>query len=114
MSYITAKFEAGEVKFQDGAAGWFFEKGFDGNPEFRPLMIDAMKELHEAGYVDDACVLATATARDAHTKWSMNIYREAQKSRTPEQIAEERFESRSAMGAGVEMVNIITGEKWTT
>lgn len=114
MSYITDKFEAGEVKFQDGAAGWFFEEGFDGNPEFRPLMDDAMEELHRAGYVDDACVLATKTARDAHTAWSLNIYRKAQAERTPEQIAEERFEARAAMGPGVEMVNIITGEKWTT
>jgi hypothetical protein len=114
MSYITDKFEAGEVKFQDGAAGWYFEEGFDGNPEFRPLMSDAMQELLTAGLVDQACVDATATAREAHTAWSLNIYRKAQAQRTPEQIAEERFEARAAMGAGVEMVNIITGEKWTT
>jgi myo-inositol-1-phosphate synthase len=109
MSYITDKFEAGEVKFQDGAAGWLFDSG-----EFRPLMDDAMKELHEGGYVDDACVLTTATARDVYVERSLKEYVQAQKNRTPEQIAEERFEARAAMGAGVEMVNIITGEKWTT
>ena len=31
-----------------------------------------------------------------------------------EEIAEERFEARAAMGPGVEMVNIVTGERYTT
>jgi hypothetical protein len=72
--YVVRKFEAGEVHFKDGAAGWLMDDG-----EFRPLMDDAMAELHSA-----------------------------------EQIAEERFEARAAMGPGVEMVNIITGERYTT
>ena len=112
--YVVQKFEAGEVKFQDGAAGWYFEQGFDCNPEFRPLMSDAMQELQQAGLVDQACVDATATAREAHTEWSLNIYKQAQAQRTREQIAEERFEARAAMGPGVDMVNIITGERYTT
>ena len=33
---------------------------------------------------------------------------------TQEQIAEERFEARAAHGPGVELVNVITGEKYTT
>ena len=41
-------------------------------------------------------------------------YRVAQQNRTPEQIAEQRAEARAAMGPGVEMVNIFTGEKYTT
>jgi len=114
MSYIVEKFNSGEVKFVAGAAGWFFEEGFDGNPEFRPLMSDAMAELLEAGLVDQECVDATATARSAHCEWSIGIYRTAQKNRTQEQIAEERFEARAAMGAGVDMVNIFTGEQYTT
>ena len=38
--YVIRKFEAGEVHFQDGAAGWLMQDG-----EFRPLMSDAMEEL---------------------------------------------------------------------
>ena len=109
MSYILDKFTAGEVKFQDGAAGWLFDNG-----EFRPLMADAMKDLHDAGCVDDACVLSTLTAREAYVEQSLADYRLAQAQRTPEQIAEERFEARAAMGPGVKMVNMFTGERYTT
>ena len=109
MSYILDKFTAGEVHFQDGAAGWLFDSG-----EFRPLMADAMKELHDAGCVDDACVLSTLTAREAYVEQSLADYRLAQAQRTPEQIAEERFEALAAMGPGVKMVNMFTGERYTT
>ena len=44
----------------------------------------------------------------------MEVYRQAQATRTPEQIAEERFEARAAMGPGVDMVNMFTGERYTT
>ena len=33
---------------------------------------------------------------------------------TDEQIAEERYEARAAHGAGVELVNVITGERIVT
>ena len=109
MSYMIDKFTAGEVKFQDGAAGWLMADG-----EFRPLMSDAMQELHAAGCVDDACVLSTASAREEYVERTMAEYRQAQQNRTPEQIAEERFEARAAHGPGVEIVNIFTGERFTT
>lgn len=108
-TYVVTKFKEGEVKFQNGAAGWLFDNG-----EFRPLMDDAMEQLLEAGLVDEVCVMRTERARDEYTKKSIAEYIEAQKNRTAEQIAEERFEARAAMGEGVEMVNIITGERWTT
>ena len=53
-------------------------------------------------------------ARDADLDAFMVSYREAQANRTPEQIAEERFEARAAHGPGVEMVNVFTGERYTT
>ena len=109
MSYILDKFEAGEVHFQDGAAGWLFDSG-----EFRPLMSDAMQELKDAGLVDDATVERTAEARDAHTTAFLKEYRVAQSQRTAEQIAEERWEARAAFGPGETIVNMITGEKYTT
>ena len=107
-SYIINKWNEGEVHFRSGAVGWIVAG------EFRPLMSDAMQELHTAGCVDDACVLSTLTAREAYVEQSLAEYRTAQQNRTPEEIAEQRFESRAAMGPGVEMVNIITGETYTT
>jgi len=107
--YVVQKFEAGEVHFKDGAAGWLMEDG-----EFRPLMSDAMAELHSAGLVSDDCVSITRDQRDKWTGVTLAEYRVAQAQRTAEQIAEERWEARAAHGPGVEMVNIITGEKYTT
>ena len=107
--YVVRKFEAGEVKFRDGAAGWLMEDG-----EFRPLMDDAMEELHSAGLVSADCVAITRDQRDEWTERSLAEYRVAQSQRSLEQIQEERFEARAAMGPGVEMVNIITGERFIT
>ena len=109
MSYMTDKFNNGEVHIQDGACGWLMADG-----EFRPLMSDAMQELKDAGLVDAQTVTRTAVARDIHTTAFLKEYTVAQKNRSAEQIREERFEARAAMGPGVEMVNIITGEKYTT
>src|SRR6056300_1197804 len=108
-TYVVTKFKQGEVHFQNGAAGWLFDNG-----EFRPLMDDAMEQLLDAGCVDQQCVQATAQARDVYVEQSLKEYAQAQRNRTQEQIAEERFEARAAMGAGVKMVNIITGERYTT
>ena len=109
MSYMIDKWNAGEVKTQDGACGWLMADG-----EFRPLMSDAMQELKDAGLVDQTTVTRTAVARDIHTKKFLEEYTIAQKNRSAEQIREERWEARAAMGPGVEMVNVITGERYTT
>ena len=109
MSYMTDKFNNGEVHTQNGACGWLMKDG-----EFRPLMSDAMQELKDAGLVDETTVTRTAVARDIHTTAFLKEYTIAQKNRTAEQIREERFEARAAMGAGQEMVNIITGERYIT
>ena len=109
MSYMIDKWNAGEVKTQDGACGWLMADG-----EFRPLMSDAMQELKDAGLVDQTTVTRTAVAREIHTKKFLEEYTIAQKNRSAEQIREERWEARAAMGPGVEMVNVITGERYTT
>ena len=108
-SYMIDKWNAGEVKTQDGACGWLMADG-----EFRPLMSDAMQELKDAGLVDQTTVTRTAVARDIHTTATIAEYRTAQLNRTAEQIREERWEARAAMGPGVEMTNILTGETYTT
>ena len=109
MSYMIDKWNAGEVHTKDGACGWLFDSG-----EFRPLMSDAMEELQAAGLVDSTTVAVTAEARDRHTQQFLAEYRTAMANRTAEQIAEERAEARAAMGPGVEMVNVVTGERYTT
>jgi len=109
MSYITDKWLAGEVHIQDGACGWLMADG-----EFRPLMSDAMQELKDAGLVDTQTVTRTAVARDIHTTAFLKEYRTAQLNRSAEQIREERFEALAAYGPGETVVNIITGEQFTT
>jgi len=109
MSYITDKWLAGEVHIQDGACGWLMADG-----EFRPLMNDAMQELKDAGLVDTQTVTRTAVARDIHTTAFLKEYRTAQLNRSAEQIREERFEALAAYGPGETVVNIITGEQYTT
>lgn len=53
-------------------------------------------------------------ANDEDTKVFLAAYRQRMAQRTPEQIAEQRAEARAAMGPGVEMVDIISGERYTT
>ena len=109
MTYILDKWNAGEVHIQEGAVGWLMDDG-----EFRPLMSDAVAELKDAGKIDSTTLTRTAVARKLYTQRTLAEYSLAQKNRTAEQIAEERFEARAAMGPGVEMVNIFTGERYTT
>jgi len=109
MTYMLNKWNEGEVRFVDGAVGWIM-----GDGEFRPLMSDAVAELHDAGYISSITVEATAIARDRYTQRTLREYAEAQRNRTAEEIAEERAEARAAMGPGVEMVNMFTGERYTT
>ena len=109
MTYILDKFEAGEVHVQQGAVGWLMSDG-----EFRPLMSDAVKELKDAGCICATTVTRTAVARKLYTQRVLEEYTNAQKNRTAEEILEERFEARAAMGPGHTMVNVVTGETYTT
>ena len=109
MTYMLDKWNEGEVRFVDGAVGWIMSDG-----EFRPLMSDAVAELHDAGYISSITVEATRIARDKYVQRTLAEYAVAQQNRTAEQIAEQRAEARAAMGPGVEMVNILTGETYTT
>ena len=109
MTYMIDRWNEGDVRFVDGAVGWIMKDG-----EFRPLMSDAVAELHDAGYISSITVEATRIARDKYVQRTLAEYAEAQQNRTAEQIAEQRAEARAAMGPGVEMVNILTGETYTT
>ena len=103
MTYILNKFEAGEVHVEQGAVGWLMADG-----EFRPLMSDAVKELKDAGKICATTVIRTEVARKLYTTKVLTEYTNAQKNRTAEQIREQQWEARAAMGPGVSMVNVIT------
>jgi hypothetical protein len=68
----------------------------------------------EAGLLIEADRERADIERARDTERHLAAYRKAQAERTPEQIAEQRMEARAAMGPGVAMVNIITGERYTT
>ena len=109
MTYILDKFEAGEVHVEQGAVGWLMSDG-----EFRPLMSDAVAELKDAGLICATTVTRTAVARKLYTQKTLAEYTVAQKNRTAEQIQEEHWEALAAFGPGETVVNIITGERYTT
>lgn len=84
------------------------------NSNNRHPMDDLMSRWLELGLVTDAQYYATEVARDEQNALFIEEYKLNQAKRSEEQIAEERFEARAAMGPDVDMVNIITGEKWNT
>ena len=104
MSYAVEHFA--DTHITNGEVRW--------NSNGRCLPKDCVQDLVDAGLVTRNQQMITDYAREAEMKEFFEAYREAQKNRTPEQIAEERFEARAAMGPGVKRVNIITGETYTT
>jgi hypothetical protein len=112
MSYMTDKFNNGEVHVkEDGACGWLFDNG-----EFRPLMADAMYELLDAGLVTYEQCQTTEVVRVAHEKAFLKDYVEQQEKfwNDPEfedARREQEFEMRAAFGEGAEVVNVLTGRK---
>ena len=95
---------ATDATYVDGIMRW---KSNDRVPP-EEYVADAIRE----GFPADAA--KCDAARSVDLKAFLAVYRMEQAQRTPEQIAEQRMEARAAMGEGVKMVNIITGEKYTT
>jgi len=58
--------------------------------------------------------IAKAAIKRVRDEQVIDRYCQAQASRTPEQVEEERMMARAAHGKGVKMVNIITGETYLT
>lgn len=88
--------------------GGVFYVHFPRTGEWRPASKETCAEFGQPE------TKAQQDARDKHTEEFLAEYRQRQANRTPEQIRESRMEARAAMGPGVRMVNIFTGEKWTT
>jgi imidazoleglycerol phosphate dehydratase HisB len=64
--------------------------------------------------LDFATRARCAAARDADNRETLARYVEARKNVSPEQLAEEAFERRAAFGPGVEVVDILTGQRMRT
>jgi len=109
MSFIIDKWNNGEVHFHGDAIGWKMEDG-----EFRPLMSDALEQLFEEALIDQKIVDATNSARIYFDQITLRTYCNKQKLRTAEEIREERAEMLAAFGPGEEVVNVLTGETFTT
>ena len=69
MTYMIDRWNEGDVRFVDGAVGWIMKDG-----EFRPLMSDAVAELHDAGYISSITVEATAIARERYVQRTLKEY----------------------------------------
>ena len=124
MSYIIENWNKGEIYYKgifgNGVAKdrnelMDFEPiGWVNRDEFRPLNEKQVKELFEANLITEVTVKATNKAYEEHLADFFAEYAKNQANRTQEEINEQRAEARAAMGSGVEMINIITGEKYTT
>ena len=56
----------------------------------------------------------TLEAREVEEQFAIEQYKENRKNMTAEDLEEERLEARAAHGPGVTLVNVLTGEKYTT
>ena len=104
MSYAVENFH--NTHIANGAIRW--------SSNGRCLPADCVRDLVDANLITVDTAERTTDMREIETLEFFAEYRAAQKNRSAEQIQEERMMARGAMGAGVAMVNIITGERYTT
>jgi hypothetical protein len=104
MSYAVENFHNTFIK--DGAIRW--------SSNGRCLPKECVDDLVAADLITVDTAERTTDMREIETVEFFAEYRRAQKNRTAEQIQEERMMARGAMGAGVQMINCITGERYTT
>ena len=103
LKEAAEKFAKNDHRIEDGVLLW--------NTNDRSPMNDMTTRWLELGLITQEVVDATEIARDEQNAAFFADYKVARANRTPEQIAEEQFEMRAAFGPGVEVVNVITGER---
>ena len=108
-SYVEEKWLKGEYSILCGAVGISLK-----GEGFRPFNKESVKELLEKGYINEITAEATNKAYKEYLADFFADYTKNQANRTQEEINEQRSEARAAMGSGVKMMNIITGETYTT
>lgn len=75
---------------------------------------DMVTDFMEAGFISQENVDLTVAAKTDQDRAAIADYIKSQSTRTEEQTRLDRFEARAAVGEGVNMVNIFTGETYTT
>ena len=75
---------------------------------------DMMSDFVEAGYIQPEIATVSEIFRLKEQDAFLAEYRESQKNRSAEEIAESRAEARAAFGPGETIVNAITGERYTS
>tara|TARA_Y100000593_G_scaffold14449_1_gene27436 strand:+ start:7222 stop:7662 length:441 start_codon:yes stop_codon:yes gene_type:complete len=103
LKEAAEKFAKNDHRIEDGVLLW--------NTNDRSPMNDMTTRWLELGLITQEVFDATEIARDEQNAAFFADYKVARANRTPEQIAEEQFEMRAAFGPGVEVVNVITGER---
>ena len=63
---------------------------------------------------NDACLIVPDEHRAAYDAETAAFFAEYRLNQPAEPTDEERFEARAAHGPGVELVDVITGRRWTT
>ena len=63
---------------------------------------------------EDVDIAKCNAERDRQDYEAIAAYRKRMANRTPEEMAEQRAEAHAAHGPGVELVNVLTGESFTT
>jgi len=104
MSYVTDQLEAGETYLSST-----LEIRWHSNDRCLPK--DCVQELYDADLITLETLEETIHTGDIETSAAIAQYIRNQENRTPEQVAEERFEMRAAFGTGETVVNVFTGEK---
>ena len=75
---------------------------------------DMLNDFRDLGLISQQVVTNSLATREIEDRAFLKEYVEAQKNRSPEAIAEERAEARAAHGVGVKLVNVFSGETYTT
>jgi len=75
---------------------------------------DMMADFVEAGYIRSDVAATSEEFRLKELDAFLAEYRESQKNRSAEEIAESRMEARAAFGPGETIVNAITGERYVS
>lgn len=102
------------------AGNWRHERECASNPENMPKVTVTFPCGHDEqrspfpNDPDGSELAEFVLARGVCSDCFIKEYVAARAGRTPEQLAEEAFERRAAFGPGVEVVNVITGERITT
>ena len=103
-SFIGPDVTADQIWTDDGVIRWKSNNSVPPDECLDNMISTGLITIQDAVY--------SKTVRSAEQEKFFAEYRERMKDWEPSD--EERYEARSAHGPGVELVNVITGKRWTT